>query len=289
MLRSDQIRHYNEVGYTVARGLLSAEMISKLRAQLEAWTKESRAHSENYGFDTFNGRARFDLQPGHSAETPMLRRVTNPADVSDVYQEALWQGPIVEALKGLIGDDIRFHHCKTNTKAPGAPTKVDWHQDHAFSPLSNPDMVTVLVMLDETTEANGALKVVAGTHKTPFSHYRGGTFVGAVSDEDAEDFEDRTHLIEGKPGDVVFMHTWAVHGGGHNGTETPRRLLIAEYMAADAVPLIESPISSAHTGKLLCGRDLKTARMVQTEVELPIYEDDSFFGLQEKAAAGETA
>jgi len=289
MLTDQQINEFQENGFTIARGLLSGETLDALSDQLDAWTDESRSHEENYGFDTFNGRARFDLQPGHSAATPMLRRVTNPADISDAYQKALWEGPIVEAITDLIGPDVRFHHCKTNTKAPGAATKVDWHQDHAFTPLSNPDMVTVLVMLDETTEANGALQVVSGSHKTPYSHYQGDIFVGAISDEDAAAFEGRIELIEGKPGDVIFMHTWAVHGGGHNATDRPRRLVISEYMAADAVPLVEGPIATEHTGRLLAGRDLKIARLVQTEVELPLYEDDSFFGLQEKLAAQKAA
>ncbi len=285
MLSQNQIDQYHRAGYVIVPELIPAGMLAAATAQLRDWEEESRSRTENYGFDTVNGRARFDLQPGHSAAAPMLRRVANPTDVSQAYRDVLWQGPVLEVLKDLIGADIRFHHSKTNTKAPGAATKVDWHQDHAFSPLSNPDMVTVLIMLNDMTEANGALKIVEGSHKEPKSHYRGGAFVGTISNEDSADYESRARLISGRAGDVCFMHTWAAHGGGNNRTDAARSLLIAEYMAADAAPLAESPIASRDTGRLLCGRDLKTARLVQAEVELPVYEDDSFFGLQEKAAA----
>ncbi len=264
---------------------MSAEALGAVTDQLRDWEDESRNHLKNYGFDTFNGRARFDLQPGHSAETPMLRRVTNPTDISPAFRDVLWQGPILDVVTDLLGPDIRFHHSKTNTKAPRAPTKVDWHQDHAFTPLTNPDMVTVLIMLDEMTAENGALKIVEGSHRHPKSHYQGDAFVGAISDEDAADYDQHAHVITGQPGDVCFIHTWAAHGGDHNRTAKPRSLLISEYMAADAFPLVEGPIACADTGRLLCGRDLKTARLVQADLELPLYEDDSFFGLQEKAAA----
>ena len=47
-------------------------------------------------------------------------------------------------------------------------------------------------MVDEVTEENGPLQVVAGTHCGPIhSHWHGGVFTGAVADEVADD--ERSH------------------------------------------------------------------------------------------------
>ncbi len=111
MLREDQIRRFREDGYVIARGVLDAAGVARLTGELDAWIEESRAHGANYG-ETMGGKARFDLEAGHTAERPRLRRVANPADISDAYRSALWGGPIVDAVAELIGPDVKFHHCK---------------------------------------------------------------------------------------------------------------------------------------------------------------------------------
>ena len=41
------------------------EIRNRLLVQLDLWVEESRSHHMNYGFDTLNGKARFDLEKGH--------------------------------------------------------------------------------------------------------------------------------------------------------------------------------------------------------------------------------
>ena len=44
---------------------------------------------------------------------------------------------------------------------------MEWHQDWAFYPHTNDDILAVGVMLDDTTVENGAMYVLLGTHKGP--------------------------------------------------------------------------------------------------------------------------
>jgi ectoine hydroxylase-related dioxygenase (phytanoyl-CoA dioxygenase family) len=284
MLSEDQIRQFREDGYVVARGLLDARRLARLTDELDAWIEESRAHGANYG-ETMDGKARFDLEAGHTAERPRLRRVANPADISEAYREALWDGPIVDAVAELIGPDVKFHHCKLNIKLPGMETRVDYHQDHAYDPHSNDDMLAILLLLDEVSEANGCLRVVPGSHRERYSHYRDGRFVGATDPALDAEFERRSLPITGRPGDVCLMHTWTVHGGGPNRSAQPRRLLICDYAAADAVPLGPPAVPSPHTGRIVRGQPARIARLKAGTIELPqAYADDSFFGLQGQAS-----
>ena len=75
-------------GFLVVEDAVSAAELAALRAEFLGWVEESRNHAEDYG-ETLDGRPRFDLQPGHSAEQPALRRVQSPEEVSEIFAEAM--------------------------------------------------------------------------------------------------------------------------------------------------------------------------------------------------------
>ncbi len=285
MLTPAERRQFDEQGYVVLRQIVAAERLAALRRQIEIWIEESRGHAGNYG-ETPDGKARFDLEVGHSAAQPKLRRVANPADVSEDFQGVLWDGPVPDAVAELIGPDVKFHHCKLNIKLPGMGARVDYHQDHPYDPHSNDDVVTSLIPLDTMNEENGCLRVVPGSHKERYSLYRGDRFVGKVSDEEAAQLERRSRPIEAQAGDVCFMHTWTMHGSPANRSAAPRRLLICDYTAADAFWLTPPMVPSIHSGRIVRGRPSRVARLKASTIELPPrYEDDSFFGVQGQETA----
>ena len=284
MLSEDQITTYHERGYVLARGVVPAAQLDAMRAELAAWTEESRGHTENFG-EILGGKARFDLQPGHTADNPQLRRVANPVDISEAYRNVLFEGPVPAIAAQLLGPDVVFHHFKTNTKAPGSATRVDYHQDHAFTPHTNDDMITVLVLLDDMDEANGCLTVVPGSHRERYSHWADGRFIGRIDPAMDAEFDARAEPIRGSAGDVCSMHNWAVHGGGPNLSAAPRSLLICDLSAADAKPLCVNPVPTPHEGRVVHGPAARVARLTQAELEMPeIYSDDSFFVIQEREA-----
>ena len=280
MLDPSQIAAFRDRGFVVAPSGLAPAAVAALRDEIAGWIEESRSQSANYG-ETVDGRKRFDLEPGHGPESPRLRRVANPVDISEAYRAALFDGPIVERVAQLIGPDVRFHHCKLNIKLPGMATRVDWHQDHAFDPHSNDDVVVMLLLLDDMTEANGALRIVPGSQHERHSHFEDGRFVGATARDKDAAFAARAEIITGRAGDACFMHTWCLHGSGPNSAAHPRRLLICDYAAADALPLGPPQMASAYSGRIVHGQATRRIRLKDDVIELPPnYDDDSFFSVQ---------
>ncbi len=80
---------------------VSAAQLAALRSDLDIWIEESRNHDGPYG-QMLDGRPRFDVQPGHCAEAPALRRVSLPTGLFPSHLELFQNNPLVCLLTGLI-------------------------------------------------------------------------------------------------------------------------------------------------------------------------------------------
>lgn len=280
MLTQAEIERFHEVGFIVVAGVVPPATVAALNADLAGWEDESRGHLANWDRMS-NGKMRFDLEPGHSAERPKLRRVASPCDISGAYRDFLFSGPVPALVAQLVGPGVKFHHCKLNTKMPGMAAVVDWHQDLPFEPHTNTDLVTTLTLLDDMTEENGCLRVVPGSHRERLSHYQGDSFAGATDPALSDGFLRDSLPVLGRAGDVCLMHGLAVHGSQANRSDRPRRLFIAEMTAADNFPLKSPGIPSVHHGAILHGQAARFARLQAGPVEMPgDYKSDSVFGVQ---------
>ena len=278
VLTAEQVARFREEGCIVLPDAVTEPQLAAMRRAFEGWVEESRAETAAYG-ETFDGRPRFDLEPGHSAERPALRRVASPTELNEAFLDTVKTAPMIEAVADLFGPDLRFHHSKINSKLPGSATTVKWHQDFTFDPHSNDDVITCLVFLDEVTLENGPLRTLPGSHKGPlYSLWHDGRFTGAIDEEIAEGFEQDAVLHTGPAGAACLMHARVAHASTANLSAQPRTLFIAVLAAADAVPLSPNPVPSRHAGLLLHGREPGRIRSTAFEMETPeIPEGASFF------------
>jgi ectoine hydroxylase-related dioxygenase (phytanoyl-CoA dioxygenase family) len=256
-------------GYLVLENAVSPDLLAKLKSDFSSWVEESRDHDRSYG-EIIDGRPRFDLEKGHSSDQPALRRVNAPIEVSDAYYEAMADSRMTDFVAELIGPNVKLHHTKINSKLPGAATVVKWHQDFPFTPHSNDDLVTALLMVDDVTEENGPLEVTPGTHRGPLHGlWREGVFTGSVEDTVAEASKLRAVLCTGKAGSVCLMHTRLLHGSTANLSDQPRTLFISVYSAEDAVPLVPNPVPTRFEGEIVRGEPTGKVRSIAFDLELP--------------------
>jgi ectoine hydroxylase-related dioxygenase (phytanoyl-CoA dioxygenase family) len=287
VLSKAQVDAFWRDGVLTVENAVTAEQLARLNADLRGWVDDSRAHTAPFGPETLDGRPRFDMGAEHSAERPALRRVNNPSDISDAYLDVMTDARTVDMIAELIGANVKFHHCKINVKLPGARTEVAYHQDFAYTPHTNDDLITALLMLDDVTEENGCLMVVPGTHKGPIhSLFRDGVFVGRMADDVESDMLARQIPVTGKAGSVCLMHTRLAHGSAANSSTRPRGMYIRVYSAADAVPIARNPMPNPNEGRIVRGVESPVARMIPLEVELPKQpKSASFFTVQGQASA----
>lgn len=98
----------------------------------------------------------FDLGPGHGPDSPKLRRIKNPADRHPPFAALMRSDRLVDIVAQLLGGTARFNHSKLNFKPPRGNAKIEWHQDWAFYPHTNDDLLAVGVMLEDCDEENGS-------------------------------------------------------------------------------------------------------------------------------------
>ena len=117
MLTEAQQAEFWERGVIVLESAYSEQDLEPLRAQHRRWIEESRKHDATFG-EMLDGRPRFDVEPVHCAAAPALRRVASPEEISDEFLGLIESGPMLEAVADLLGEDLRFHHGKLNSKLP---------------------------------------------------------------------------------------------------------------------------------------------------------------------------
>ena len=284
LLTQAQKDRFSHDGVLTIEDAVSASQLAALRAEFESWVKESQNHICDYG-KTLDGRPRFDLQPGHSATTPGLRRVQSPEEVSPIFECVMRNARTVDYCAELLGPNIRFHHGKINSKLPGSATAVKWHQDFPFQPMTNDDMVTCLLFLDDVTLENGPLQVIPASHKGPlYPHWHDDIFTGAIDDSVIEPQRNKIMNCTGSAGTVCLMHVNLLHGSAPNLSKGPRTLYITTYYAEDAIELSPNHLPSRFTHQLVRGEETGRVRCSPYAMQLPaVPKGTSFFAQQEGA------
>ena len=284
ILSQNQKKQFWTDGFLLVENAINDRQLKNLKKTFLDWVNESRNYKTDYG-ETMDGRPRFDLQPGHSSDVPGLRRIQSPEEISEVFADVMRNGRSVDMCAELIGQGIRFHHGKVNSKLPGTATKVNFHQDFPFEPMTNDDMITCLLFIDDVTLENGPLEVVPGTHKGPlYSHWHNGTFTGSVSDEILAEHEDKIIRCTGKAGSVCLMHASLLHGSAPNLSNKSRTLYISTYYAEDAIELSPNHLPSTLTHELVRGEASGRVRCSTYDMQLPeVPKGTSFFAQQASA------
>ena len=179
---------------------------------------------------------------------------------------------MVSVAQALLGThDLRLHGSKINLKSPCGGSPVEWHQDWAFYPHTNDDLLAVGVMLDDCTVENGAMLVMPGSHQGPvYDHHVDGYFCGAIDVAASKlDFARAVPCV-GRAGSASFHHVRLVHGSAENRSPHPRALLLYEIAAADAWPLLGVPDFAEFEARMLSGASTITPRLDDVPVRMPL-------------------
>src|SRR3954462_8278181 len=213
VINEQDVAFYRKNGYLVVENVIDAPTLIKIRkaiADLVAKAAGVQTHNDIY-----------DLEPTHTPENPRVRRIKTPHKVHALFDEIVRSAPVLNILKKLIGPGLRLHGSKLNMKSAQYGSPVEWHQDWAFYPHTNDDVLAIGVLLDDCDLSNGPMLVTPGTHNREVWSHHGddGCFAGLIDPDTIKDEIERAVPCMGRAGSMSFHHVRALHGSAMNASD----------------------------------------------------------------------
>ena len=265
MISDEMVQAYRRDGVIVVPEVLDKNTLEKVRsvlAELVAGAAGVTEHTDIY-----------DLEPGHAPENPRVRRIKAPHKVHPIFDEIVRSADVIDILTRLIGPGLRLHGSKLNMKSAQYGSPVEWHQDWAFYPHTNDDILAIGVLLDDCDLENGPMLVIPGSHtgNEVWNHHgQDGCFAGLIDPDLIQDEIRRAVPCTGKAGSMSFHHVRALHGSATNTSNRPRNLLLYEVAASDAWPLMGVKDFAEFDSRLLTGGSVVTPRLTDVPVRMPL-------------------
>lgn len=227
-IRETECGRYNENGYFLVKGMLSAEEIGLL----------GRAAREDRILDQHSfGRA------DGAGGTVRLSLWNHPTDT--IYGMVASSESLVSCAEKLLGGEVYHYHSKMIMKDARVGGAWAWHQDYGYwyqNGVLFPLLTSASIAVDRATKENGCLQVIRGSHHLGRIEH---TLVGDQAGADPERVErvlERLELVyvEMEPGDTLFFHANLLHRSDQNKSDNSRWSMICCYNAARNDPYKES-------------------------------------------------
>jgi phytanoyl-CoA hydroxylase len=226
-LPDSSVEHYRTEGYVVVDALFDRDSLAAIDLAIRELTARALESPQEMS-------KILELEP--TSDEPVPRRIFSPYDQYDAFRDLAHDERLLDAVESLIGPNFNLQHSKLNMKPAKVGSPVEWHQDMAYFPHTNDDLVTTLIYLDDATEENGCLQVLPRRHTHYFNHSSAdGRFAGMIT-EDLSEFGTPRSLAA-PAGSAIFMHCVTPHASLPNLSTRPRRTLIYEYRANDSFPI----------------------------------------------------
>src|SRR5436190_101784 len=101
MLTEKQIEKYNDQGAIVVEGIADSNTLTQMKQVLADLVEKSRKVSQHDDV--------YDLEDGHAAREPRVRRIKSPHLVDKVFDDFMRSPKILSIAQTLIGPDVRLH------------------------------------------------------------------------------------------------------------------------------------------------------------------------------------
>ncbi|HET7730702.1 MAG TPA: phytanoyl-CoA dioxygenase family protein [Usitatibacter sp.] len=265
MISPKDVAFYKEAGYVVQQEFFDRETIAELGRACDALCQKAKDLTRNDDL--------YDLEDSHTPQDVRVRRLKKPTEMDPVFHRIARHPKLLDALAALIGPAIRMSHPtgKINIKGAEYGAPVEWHQDWAAYPHTNDDLLSVGIPLDDCMDENGPLLVIPDTHRGPiYDHHVDGVYCGGIDAVTSGIDFSKAVALTGKAGMVTFHHARAVHGSALNRSKRSRRLLLLQYAAVDAWPILGVPSLDKFNAGIVRGEPTLEPRMVAVPIRIPL-------------------
>jgi hypothetical protein len=217
-------REYRELGYYAPIRVLTTAEVAELRGKLEAFEASG------------NGMQGAVRHKPHLLFTWLNDLIRHPR--------------VLDAVEDIIGPDILCWGTSFFIKEARNPGYVSWHQDSTYWGLEPPDIITAWVAFTDSTAANGAMRVIPGTHRLDqIPHH--DTFAAenllSRGQEIMVDVDERRAvMLELAAGEMSLHHVRLIHGSDPNPSDARRIGFAIRY-----IPTYVRQVAGSHDAATL--------------------------------------
>ncbi|MDX2166613.1 MAG: phytanoyl-CoA dioxygenase family protein [Deltaproteobacteria bacterium] len=244
-LSADEQRAYARDGYLLRRGVFAADELAALRAASEdvialvvarATRPEARGEVRLADGHRLQFAAQTIIQWEWREDSPEVRLI-EPFTHLDARFAPLWgDARLTAPAAGMLGvDAVDPFTCKLNLKRPREGSPFPWHQDYPYwyvrTPATAHEIVTAMLFLDDATAANGALRVLPGSHRDGPAPRDRNEPTGFLADPARID-AGRELMIEAPAGSLLLFPALLLHRSGPNTSDTQRRAILLSFQPA---------------------------------------------------------
>ncbi len=226
-LSDEQVKFFNENGYLANVKMVNDDQINIIKQEIEAL-----ADVKHPGHHLF-----YEYHSNESADpSTILFHALGAWRITPGLHDVLWNPRFMVAASQLLGNvPVRFWHDQLFCKPPKKGGVVAWHQDYSYWTRTKPVAhLTCWCGLDDSTEENGCLQYVPGSHRWGLLEKPelAGDLMGIenfLTPEQRKEFKPIP--VETKAGEAIFHHPLTLHGSGENKSDQPRRAFVINVFA----------------------------------------------------------
>jgi phytanoyl-CoA hydroxylase len=222
---------YAEQGFVVLPGLLTEAEVAEVRREALGIFRGERGEVDGI----------VPLAAGLPEEDVLSRynAIHFPHKLSPLVSRYMSHPPLIEALTGIVGPNVKCMQSMLFVKGPGKPGQ-SWHQDEYYIPTRDRSLTGGWIALEDARVENGCLWVIPGSHREGYIRrrrkYTGDEYADVDTCELAP-FTDRDEVpVEVPAGGAVLFNGYLLHSSMRNRShDTFRLALVFHYMSAESM------------------------------------------------------
>jgi phytanoyl-CoA hydroxylase len=221
---------YQRDGFVTVEGLLSADEVEALRAEIVAIALGERG--EIAGAEPRDGRS-------DEALVGEILAIHMPHKISPLVRATMAHPRIVPILKSLISPNVKAMQTMVFVKRPGKPGQA-WHQDEHYIPTRDRSLCGAWIALDDAVTRNGCMWMHPGSQAPgvlyPIKPHGDDRFDGAEEAWGHGYDREGGAAVEVQAGGVAFFNGYVLHRSLPNRAKAGfRRALVTHYMSAESM------------------------------------------------------
>jgi hypothetical protein len=229
MLTRSEIDAFFENGYIIRKGALSPTDVQTYRSAIDRILHKCRAEGLHAEHLRYIDGERDDIWGVNNIFHPSIRE--------RALVDALAHPQILDVIKALIGEKLRYYLCTLLVSSERKPYHINWHRD--FAPDGEVPLETLMGRLRNHVQLNGALYDDETLYIVPGSHRRELMDAErAVIQQTPKAAMPNQLVVKLKAGDIVFYNSSLLHKG-YNLDGSKRQTL--HYAVLTAPPENEPP------------------------------------------------